>query len=323
FTASAEARKRTANASNEPAEDDFNLEDLYTELNDLEDDSGQENDDKEGFAEALNEMSAEEQEEWNEAVKPIRSALFKARKIAFKIVNSPTGLLPHWHALQPNICILPRDVSTRWNSTYNMLYAFVEMKTYVTRLLDSMTNGLGEYQLEDDEWEAIAGLTVALKVIPAMDAIDEALASGMVDNQTMNKYYALTDDSDIYRMAIVLHPQHKLNYFTNAGWKQEWIDSAVEVTRHTWGHYKSSDLLSPETPTVVTENRDKTSSNSFLSLMSKQSQLVSSISKRDELERYLADSCVPTEDPLHWWIMNRKDRAANGVGAPIRDTEDC
>ncbi|KAJ3722270.1 hypothetical protein C8R42DRAFT_579770, partial [Lentinula raphanica] len=153
-------------------------------------------------------------------------------KIAFKIVNSPTGLLPRWRALQPNICILPCDVLTRWNSTYDMLYAFVEMKTYVTRFLDSMTNGLGEYQLEDDEWEAIAGLTVALKdattffssntisvaqVIPAMDAIDEALASGMVDIQvlsqpiccalaigkkTMNKYYALTDDSDIYRMAI-------------------------------------------------------------------------------------------------------------------------
>jgi len=26
----------------------------------------------------------------------------------------------------------------------------------------------------------------------------------------------------------------------------------------------------------------------------------------DELDRYLADRCVPTEDPLNWWIMNRK-----------------
>ncbi|KAJ3725285.1 hypothetical protein C8R42DRAFT_542425, partial [Lentinula raphanica] len=80
------------------------------------------------------------------------------------------------------------------------------------------------------------------QVIPAMDAIDEALASGMIDNQavsqpirhalaigkkTMNKYYALTDDSDIYHMAIILHPQRKLNYFTNANWTQDWIDSAV------------------------------------------------------------------------------------------------
>jgi len=54
-------------------------------------------------------------------------------------------------------------------------------------------------------------------IIPAMDAIDEAFANGIIDNQllsepirhalsvgkkTLNKYYALTDDSDIYRMAM-------------------------------------------------------------------------------------------------------------------------
>lgn len=26
----------------------------------------------------------------------------------------------------------------------------------------------------------------------------------------------------------------------------------------------------------------------------------------DDLDRYLADGCVPTDDPLQWWIMNRK-----------------
>lgn len=26
----------------------------------------------------------------------------------------------------------------------------------------------------------------------------------------------------------------------------------------------------------------------------------------DEFDRYLADSCVPTDDPLAWWLMNRK-----------------
>lgn len=26
----------------------------------------------------------------------------------------------------------------------------------------------------------------------------------------------------------------------------------------------------------------------------------------DELERYLVDSVVPTENPLEWWMMNRK-----------------
>jgi len=26
----------------------------------------------------------------------------------------------------------------------------------------------------------------------------------------------------------------------------------------------------------------------------------------DELDRYMADGCVPTQDPLLWWIANRK-----------------
>ncbi|KAJ3833744.1 hypothetical protein F5878DRAFT_546014, partial [Lentinula raphanica] len=86
-------------------------------------------------------------------------------------------------------------------------------------------------------------------VIPAMDAIDEAFATGIVDHdvvsapvwhalslgkRTMNKYYELTDDSYVYRMAIILHPSLKLEYFIKANWPQQWIDTAVQVTRETW-----------------------------------------------------------------------------------------
>ena len=54
-------------------------------------------------------------------------------------------------------------------------------------------------------------------VIPAMDAIDQAFATGIVNNRelstplrhaltvgkrTLNKYYQLTDNSHIYRMAM-------------------------------------------------------------------------------------------------------------------------
>jgi hypothetical protein len=29
----------------------------------------------------------------------------------------------------------------------------------------------------------------------------------------------------------VLHPQHKLKYFKNAGWEDEWIDAAEDIVR--------------------------------------------------------------------------------------------
>ena len=45
-----------------------------------------------------------------------------------------------------------------------------------------------------------------------------------------------------------------------------------------------------------------------MSLMTKHTQVCegSTATGKDELDRYLADVAVPTDDPLHWWIMNRK-----------------
>ncbi|KAJ3765129.1 hypothetical protein FB446DRAFT_622174, partial [Lentinula raphanica] len=126
---------------------------------------------------------------------------------------------------------------------------------------------MSDLALNDDEWEAVEGLVAVLKilkeattffsttnpsvaaVIPTMDAIDEAFASGIVDTtefsgpirhalsigkKTLNKYYGLTDDSYIYRMAIVLHPSRKLDYFRNAEWPDSWVEAAVAVTRESW-----------------------------------------------------------------------------------------
>lgn len=74
--------------------------------------------------------------------------------------------------------------------------------------------------------------------------LKSALALG---KRTLNRYYNLTDSSDIYRIAmgtffyllttsitnffLVLHPRHKLKYFENAGWKKDWIDSARGIVR--------------------------------------------------------------------------------------------
>ncbi|KAJ3965321.1 hypothetical protein EV361DRAFT_777630, partial [Lentinula raphanica] len=160
----------------------------------------------------------------------------QARKVLFKIIHSSTDLLPKWREHVQDTAfkgrMLPRDVATRWNSTYDMLAAFLEMKDPVSQFLDRSSHGLTEFLLDDEEWEAIKGLVSVLKdatiffstsapsvaaVIPAMDAIDEILASGILDTKnlsspvrhalsigkkTLNKYYALSDDSHIYRMAI-------------------------------------------------------------------------------------------------------------------------
>jgi hypothetical protein len=100
-------------------------------------------------------------------------------------------------------------------------------------------------------------------VIPAMDYIDQQLtanalkprysasikASIALGKKTLNRYYDMTDDSEIYRIAMgkliynffcciatwlyfrVLHPRHKLDYFRKAGWQKEWITAAHRIVR--------------------------------------------------------------------------------------------
>jgi hypothetical protein len=50
----------------------------------------------------------------------------------------------------------------------------------------------------------------------------------------MNRYYSLTDGSTVYRIAMVLHPGLKLEYFRQHSWEQDWIDKAEELTREEY-----------------------------------------------------------------------------------------
>ncbi|KAJ3738414.1 hypothetical protein EV360DRAFT_58155, partial [Lentinula raphanica] len=160
------------------------------------------------------------------------------RKISFKIINSPTQLLSKWREQLAGTDLaertLLRDVATRWNSTHNMLDSFLQLKTAVMEFLDHASYGLSNYALTDEEWSVVEGLVSALQdvtlffsasgsniasVIPAMDIIDEAFATGILNGETLsepirhalsigkrtlNKYYSLTDDSDLYRIAMGL-----------------------------------------------------------------------------------------------------------------------
>ncbi|KAJ3831396.1 hypothetical protein F5878DRAFT_549610, partial [Lentinula raphanica] len=160
----------------------------------------------------------------------------QTRKVSFKIIHSTTLLLPRWReqvaGTEFDGQVIPRDVATRWNSTFDMLTAFLRLKEHIVQFLDRSSNGLSDYALDEEEWDAIKDLVSILKdatsffstslpsvstVIPAMDAIDEVFASGIVDHvtlsapvrhalsigkRTLNKYYQLSDDSHIYRMAI-------------------------------------------------------------------------------------------------------------------------
>ncbi|KIL54602.1 hypothetical protein M378DRAFT_45706, partial [Amanita muscaria Koide BX008] len=120
------------------------------------------------------------------------------------------------------------------------------------------------YELTMDEWKIAEELRDTLRilkdateffsrgspslpcVIPAMDHIDTIFTKSLLPaskantairaaistaKKTLNRYYSRTDDAEVYRIAMVLHPAYKLEYFKSAAWELEWIQVAEDLVR--------------------------------------------------------------------------------------------
>lgn len=141
-------------------------------------------------------------------------------------------------------------------------------------------------------------------VILAMDTIDCTFMMASMDGtwcslpmkvaldlgkRILNKYYNLTDESEIYRASIgmlciiacqtclsnfsilVLHPGLKAQYFKNNKWPQEWQDEAIEITQQVFEHdYQGSSLPyyppSPSVDTVSASESNKVNHSSTSSI---------------------------------------------------------
>src|SRR6266550_8525981 len=60
--------------------------------------------------------------------------------------------------------LIPRDVSTQWNSTFDMLDVAVQYRKGVDAMTGVLSNGLHDYELSKKEWQIAAQLRDILKV---------------------------------------------------------------------------------------------------------------------------------------------------------------
>ncbi|KAL1686623.1 hypothetical protein GGG16DRAFT_41121, partial [Schizophyllum commune] len=114
-------------------------EETMPDVDDVADgDEGASVDDIDVPDEALPDLTAEEQQDLKTSLQPIKFMLVKLRKLAFKIINSSTILLPAWKEILTElglrIKLLPRDVRTRWNSTYDMLVSALEHRDAIDKM---------------------------------------------------------------------------------------------------------------------------------------------------------------------------------------------
>ncbi|PBK85233.1 hypothetical protein ARMGADRAFT_942226 [Armillaria gallica] len=168
-----------------------------------------------------------------------------------------------------------------------MISVVLEYKAVVKKITVDQDNGLCEFELSRAEWDVVKDLCDVLQilkdatlyfsclmpslamVIPAMDHINTVLATATLDKAKfsapiraaltvakdhLNVYYDRTDQSKVYHIAMVLHPQRKLTYFCDANWPVSWINEAQErVTYKFERKYKGRE---PGVTGIETTERD-------------------------------------------------------------------
>ena len=82
--------------------------------------------------------------------------------------NSSTIILPQWmdkvKELGLGIRMMPRDVSIRWNSTFDMLDFAITYRSALDAMTANRGLNLRKYELDNEEWISTEKLRDTLKV---------------------------------------------------------------------------------------------------------------------------------------------------------------
>ncbi|KAG0703262.1 hypothetical protein DFH29DRAFT_786338, partial [Suillus ampliporus] len=109
-----------------------------------EDDGLNDNDD--GWVNEMDELADNERSMLEASILPVKLALVKVRKLAYKIIHSTTVILPAWRKilkdLKFTVMLMPRDVSTHWNSTLDMLEYALKHRIAVNMVTQRRVLGL-------------------------------------------------------------------------------------------------------------------------------------------------------------------------------------
>lgn len=66
---------------------------------------------------------------------------------------------------------MPRDVRTRWNSTYDMLQFALQYRAAIDDIVGNKTANLRQYELDEEEWETAKQLCDTLKASTAKSGV--------------------------------------------------------------------------------------------------------------------------------------------------------
>ncbi|OAV86036.1 hypothetical protein PTTG_06671, partial [Puccinia triticina 1-1 BBBD Race 1] len=123
-----------------------------------------------------------------------------------------------------------------------------------------------------------------------------------------NKYYSLMDTSPLYRIAILLHPSFREEYFRLANWEPEWILEAIRLARDMWISFYKPKPMAPSSsapgPSAPSNSKPKTGMLAGLGVAAAAQGRESS---SNPLDTWFAGGLVLNSldpvNPLQWWIQ--------------------
>jgi hypothetical protein len=124
------------------------------------------------------------------------------------------------------------------------------------------------------------------------------MAAMKLVRKKMDCYYSLTDSSDVYCIAMVLHPGMKLEYFRTQEWEGEWIEQADTLVRSEYATKYEKAVNESNTTTSNNLNMD----DGFASFGNLSVTTCPRVSK---IQEYLSHAVENMKDPLKWWIDNK------------------
>ncbi|KAK0465985.1 uncharacterized protein EV420DRAFT_1636544 [Desarmillaria tabescens] len=194
---------------------------------------------------------------------------------------------------------------------------------------------LWQYTLSNEEWEVLdqcsdylelfkhaifdflkSGKPLIFKVFPAIDKLTRFLEQGQNNKElhatvrmacyhamlVLNKYYAKTDESVIYHIAMIMHPGYKLQYFHSQNWLKEWIDDVVNVLCQEWNDYQPQNSSSVPASQPTQAQKDKKKCNISWDSSPDETAVSSRVtSDVDPLDKYLYSPVLQIKDPLKYW----------------------
>ncbi|KAA1088533.1 hypothetical protein PGTUg99_033119 [Puccinia graminis f. sp. tritici] len=128
-----------------------------------------------------------------------------------------------------------------------------------------------------------------------------------------NKYYSLTDTSPLYRIAILLHPSFKDEYFKLAKWEPEWIAEAIRLAFEMWVSNYKPRPITPASSAPTTSSKPITLT---LASLGRAASACGGENSSDAFDMWLTGGLVlngnDPVNPLKWWMEQKRSGNSHG-----------